>query len=176
MKGLFAFVLIGARIITFNYVLDDLKFEYADKDSGVFIQILFQPTAENTPFRIIEKSPYNMTVYLEFLSKEAVESIKINSFELILESGETVHLNDFIDWVKIDDEISNKTNFENITMPVSKSMDFRFQKLPLNEKNDLHIKVHIDLDLNYINKSTKKYNYDIPFRLMKHSGRWFPTT
>jgi len=175
MKELLAFVLIGARIVTFNYVLDDLKFKYADKDTGVFVQILFVPTAENTPLRIVEKSPYSMEVYLKFLSKETIETVKINSFEIMLESGEIVPLKDYIDWEKVDNEISDTSDFETI-MPVSKSLAFRFQNLPLNEKKDLNIKVHIDLDLNYINKSTKKYNYDIPFRLMKHSGRWFPTT
>ena len=57
MKGLLAFVFIGAKVITFDYTLADLRFNYADKDSGLFVRILFQPTAENSPFRIVEKSP-----------------------------------------------------------------------------------------------------------------------
>ena len=102
MKGLLAFVFIGAKIITFDYTLADLRFNYADKDSGLFVRILFQPTAENSPFRIVEKSPFNMTAYLQFLSEDEIEKIEINKFELILDSGERVSLSNYIDWLKID--------------------------------------------------------------------------
>ncbi|MGI0528639.1 hypothetical protein [Treponema socranskii] len=176
MKGLLAFVFIGAKIITFDYTLADLRFNYADKDSGLFVRILFQPTAENSPFRIVEKSPFNMTAYLQFLSEDEIEKIEINKFELILDSGERVSLSNYIDWLKIDNEFSNVLFFEKSIVPVSKSMSFRFEKLPLNEEKNINITVHIDMDLYYINKLKKKYDSYIPFRLTKHIGRWVPTT
>ena len=187
-KLLTSIVLIGAKIISFDYVLDDPKYEFADIDTGTSIRVIFTPTAYNSLFRIVEKSPYDLYLRIYFieesLSETKIDYIRIKELEIISNTDKKNSLLPFVVMFfryleERDTEIYKAPNIPNlhekITIITEDGFSLRFSKIPLDERIDKKIKIHINMDIIYKDKTERNYNHYIPFKQEIRYGRWFPT-
>ena len=184
-KLLTSIVLIGAKIISFDYVLDDPKYEFADIDTGTSIRVIFTPTAYNSLFRIVEKSPYDLNIYFRLYQRHSkVDYIRIKELEIISNTDKKNSLLPFVVMFfryleERDTEIYKAPNIPNlhekITIITKEGVSLRFSKIPLDERIDKKIKIHINMDIIYKDKTERNYNHYIPFKQEIRYGRWFPT-
>ncbi|UTC61336.1 hypothetical protein E4O05_07085 [Treponema sp. OMZ 787] len=186
-KLLTSIVLIGAKMIFFDYVVDNPKYEFADKDTGTSVNMQFIPTSYNSLFRIVMKSPYDLWIHFEMrhrLSGRKVEYVRIKELEIISYGGEKKSLLPFIIAFiryleKGDPEIYNPPNIPNLLHEkisiFQDGLSFRFSKIPLDEKIDKKIQIHINMDIIYKDGTEKNYNHYIPFKQEMHYKRWIPT-
>ena len=184
-KLLTSIVLIGAKIISFDYVLDDPKYEFADTDTGTSIMVIFTPTAYNSLFRIVKKSPYDLKIYFRLYQRHSkVDYIRIKKLEIISTADKKNSLLPFVVMFfryleERDKEIYEAPNIPNlhekITIITEEGVSLRFSKIPLDERIDKKIKIHINMDIIYKDKTEKNYNHYIPFKQEIRYGRWFPT-
>lgn len=187
-KLLTSIVLIGAKMIFFDYVLDDPKYEFADIDTGTVVRVIFRPTAYNSLFRIVTKSPYDLDLRFNFYQRHSsnpkVDYIRIKELEIISNTDKKNSLLPFVVMFfrhleERDTEIHKAPDIPNlhekITIITKEGVSLRFSKIPLDERIDKKIKIHINIDIIYKDKTEKNYNHYIPFKQEIRYGRWFPT-
>ena len=187
-KLLTSIVLIGAKMIFFDYVLDDPKYEFADIDTGTVVRVIFTPTAYNSLFRIVKKSPYDLDIYFRLYQRHSsnpkVDYIRIKELEIISTADKKNSLLPFVVMFfryleERDKEIYEAPDIPNlhekITIITKEGVSLRFSKIPLDERIDKKIKIHINMDIIYKDKTAKNYNHYIPFKQEIRDGRWFPT-
>ena len=156
-KLLTSIVLIGAKMIFFDYVLDDPKYEFADTDTGTSIMVIFRPTAYNSLFRIVTKSPYDLDLRFNFYQRHSkVDYIRIKKLEIISNTDKKNSLLPFVVMFfrhleERDKEIYKAPDIPNlhekITIITKEGVSLRFSKIPLDERIDKKIKIHINMDI-----------------------------
>ncbi len=189
LKLLTLLVLIGARIIIFDYILDNPKYIKMDEDTRTSVKVKFLSTAYNSLFRIVRKSPYDLyltvVVYEINSSKPKVDYIRIKELEIVLDADEKKSLLPFVvtffrhlENLRTQ-EIYETPNIPNLHEKIAIIGDcgfsIRFSTIPLNENIDKKIHIHINMDIIYKDKTEINYNHYIPFKQKIRYERWFPT-
>lgn len=187
-KLLTSIVLIGAKIISFDYVLDDPKYEFVDTDTRTVVRVKFTPTAYNSLFRIVEKSPYDLYLRIYFieesLSETKIDYIRIKELEIISNTDKKNSLLPFVvkffrDLEDFSQEMYKPPDIPNLHEKISiitkEGVSLSFSKIPLDERIDKKIQIHINMDIIYKDKTERNYNHYIPFKQEIRYGRWFPT-
>ena len=184
-KLLTSIVLIGAKIISFDYVLDDPKYEFVDTDTRTVVRVKFTPTAYNSLFRIVEKSPYDLNIYFRLYQRHSkVDYIRIKELEIISNTDKKNSLLPFVvkffrDLEDFSQEMYKTPDIPNLHEKISiitkEGVSLSFSKIPLDERIDKKIQIHINMDIIYKDKTERNYNHYIPFKQEIRYGRWFPT-
>ena len=175
-------VLIGAKIVTWTYILDPPEVGWADTKAGIYTRIDFLPTtSENHFFRIIQKSPYNMSINIDNMRMADTdghfEKINIKNIEVIFENSNTESLFKYIDVIRTGDFLKWNPNilFNNEIMILKDELFIHFSKIPINEKINKKFKIYIELEIFYDTGEVKLYNRTLSFIQKIKYGRWFPT-
>ena len=107
-------VLIGAKIVTWTYILDPTEVGWADTKAEIYTRIDFYPTSENHFFRIIDKAPYNMSINIDNMRMADTdghfEKINIKNIEVIFENSNTESLLKYINVIGTGDFLERNPN------------------------------------------------------------------
>lgn len=175
-------VLIGAKTITFDYVLDNERYEhfFRTTDSELCLSFDFLPTTTNSLFSIVQKAPFDMIISVHPESHEFTK-MKIKQLEMLFEKKESVSLKSYIKNILIRFPNEEKMEYQGANFFFTddniagyEEMLLRLSEIPLNEKEDKEMKIHLVVELISENCRTI-YNLYIPFELKVKYGRWFPT-